>query len=684
MMLIAILFQGNRSYAQQEIWKHYPAFYMVGFHSSGKINVLVSTNKILVLDSLCKKIIRSIEYSNEDFEDLSYKKMKSVYDGSIYILGKKNIYKINETTFDSIPLPNQNRYSRFLAEDDGTLWIGAYAELNIYKDGKWYPVRPEIKDPFLKIVNDYSIQDIKKDKKGNLWFSTNYGITKYNGTNYTSYSTRFGYLKGLDVFDFDFDTSGIVYVINGNYNIGLFLSIIDSSHTVHIPAIQNTRVMIDKENYVWFGPDRPGYLDNKTKVDYIETGSVSGFHLDIHGNLNYLLDNHKIVQVSNSGIRKVDFDQFGYITNGASGICIDTFGTEWIYNSQLRKLHFVFGTDSIIQFIEDSNSYWISDIDIDAENNFWISGDYQKNIIRFNPYTTDVQFYALPDDEGYRFISNDLNKIDLYSSSKIIELKDSLFSSLNIDSCNISEHFINSAVMNSHGEIYITSYDHLNLMTGFDCRRYNFPSFRKNSYVHPLKSWVMQNDEVYILMHSHDTVDYFNESILINFKDGDFNEIKFTQGDGYVSSMLLDHKNNLWIASREEVIKIEPSGNFKKYPVSDYPFLQSVSSIKLGKNNHIYFVGRPGVSELIAEDLTSTKINQSASLIFFPNPSDGRVFLRSDEKIELLEIYNTNGVLLSRFKNPGSEIEIDHDGLYYLKAHFAKNVVTQKLLVLNN
>lgn len=683
MILIAFLFHGNRLHAQQEIWKHYPAFYMVNFHSSGKLNVLVSTSRILVLDSTCQNIIRSIEYTKEDFEDLSYKKMKSVSDGSIFILGKKKIYKINETSFDSIALPKENTFSRFLVEEDGTIWIGAYAELNIYKDGKWYPVRPEIKDQFLKIVNDYNFQDIKKDRKGNLWFSTNYGLTKYDGTNYFSYSTRFGYLKGLNVYDFDFDTMNVLYVINGYDNIGLVLSIIDSMHTVHIPDMQNTRVMVDKENYVWFGPDRPGYLDNKTKVDYIETGSVSGFHLDIHGNLNYLLDNHNIVQVSNSGIRKVDFNQFGFITNGAQGLCIDSFGTKWIYNSQLRKLDFDFTSDSIIQFKEGNDGFRISSIIIDEKNQFWIAGDYQKNILRFNPYKNETKYYPLPNDELYRLIPNSFRKILLYNSSGIFEIKDTLIHQVDLNACAIPERGISTVVMNSSGDLYILSYDNLKLKKAHDCTEYPFPSFKKNSFVHSLRSMILKNDEVYLVMHLHDTIDGNAEYILVNFKNGEFHEVNFLPGDQFVNSMILDLNDNLWIANRESVYKIDPSGKVTDYGAKFEPFLRSVSKIEVDKDNHKYFISWSGVSELIEEEITSTTASKKSLFQIYPNPSTGKVFIKHDEKIEFLEIYNSNGSLVNRISNPGPEIEIDNQGFYYVKAYAGKNIEGQKLIILH-
>ncbi len=681
---LALIMICNPLEGQKEIWKHYPAFYFAAFHSSGKLNCLVSTNQILLLDSLCQNIKRTVAFTSEDFADLSYKKIKSVTDGSIYILGKKYIYKFNESSIDSILLPASNVYNRFLAEDNGIIWIGAYGKASFYKDGVWYDFKPEVKDQFLKVVNDFSFQDFKKDRNGNLWFSTNYGLTKYDGKNYYSYSTRFGYLKGLDVFDFDIDTNGVVYALNGNYNIGIFLSIIDSIHKVHLPDMQNTRVMVDKENYVWFGSNKPGYLDDKTIVDYTETGNLSGFHLDIHGNLNYILDNHKIVQVTNSGKQIVDFNKFGYITNGAGGLCIDSFGTEWIYNSQLRKLHFEFNKDSIIQFKEDNDGFRISSIKIDTNNNFWISGDYQKNVIRFNPYHSKIQYYALPKDDLFRFIPNTSNKIILYTSSGIYEIKDSAFTEVDLNPCKILERSINSTAMNTRGDINILSYDKLLLNTENNCSEYYFPSFRNNSYVHPIEIWILRNDKVYILFHKHDTINSETDFILANFINGEFYEIDFSLGNSFVNSMNLDLNGNLWIAKRESLYKIDTSGKVTDYGITVFPYLENVSEIIIGNNSHIYFISWKGVSELIEEEITSTVGPDKTSLQIYPNPSTGKVFIKSFEKIESLSIFSSSGVLLRSINNPEQEIDIENSGLYYLRATTLKSIHIVKLIVIEN
>ena len=89
------------------------------------------------------------------------------------------------------------------------IWSMALGQTHYYK-----PLNLGIKDG----LPSETIRYIFKDSKGNVWYGTDVGVTKYNGEKLTQYSSRDG-LAGDKVWSIDEDQQGNIWF--GCYGSGL-------------------------------------------------------------------------------------------------------------------------------------------------------------------------------------------------------------------------------------------------------------------------------------------------------------------------------------------------------------------------------------------------------------------------------------------------------------------------------
>ena len=73
-------------------------------------------------------------------------------------------------------------------DQDGRLWIGSLDGVVYFENGKFHDFR----DNFPKQPTDTAVHDIHQDRQGNLWFATNYGLYKYDGSSITVLTTADG------------------------------------------------------------------------------------------------------------------------------------------------------------------------------------------------------------------------------------------------------------------------------------------------------------------------------------------------------------------------------------------------------------------------------------------------------------------------------------------------------------
>ncbi len=77
--------------------------------------------------------------------------------------------------------------------------------------------------------------------------------------------------------------------------------------------------------------------------------------------------------------------------------------------------------------------------------------------------------------------------------------------------------------------------------------------------------------------------------------------------------------------------------------------------------------------------------NLKSNFELYPNPSLGKIYVRSDSKINSIEIYNLLGqkiyYLESRGLNPEINFSMSDNGIYFAKFNFENNSVTKKIVI---
>lgn len=109
------------------------------------------------------------------------------YDWSVNSEGEKRFTNYHEH-FGNM------RFWSICADRKGNIWAGSVNDIYKFDGKRWttlkLPYQTETKDEFISKATTWSISE---DSKGNIWISTNgLGIYKYDGQNFTNYSTEDG------------------------------------------------------------------------------------------------------------------------------------------------------------------------------------------------------------------------------------------------------------------------------------------------------------------------------------------------------------------------------------------------------------------------------------------------------------------------------------------------------------
>ncbi|RFC53544.1 extracellular catalytic domain type 1 short-chain-length polyhydroxyalkanoate depolymerase [Brumimicrobium aurantiacum] len=71
------------------------------------------------------------------------------------------------------------------------------------------------------------------------------------------------------------------------------------------------------------------------------------------------------------------------------------------------------------------------------------------------------------------------------------------------------------------------------------------------------------------------------------------------------------------------------------------------------------------------------------TLKIYPNPSTGAIQIETDQKVDKIDVVNTQGKTVATFKNIQKSLEISNlnNGVYFVKIHSEEKVVTKKVIV---
>jgi len=161
--------------------------------------------------------------------------------GTLYFATEGGVFSFDGNSFKKIREEQSSTSpDSFFADSKGRLWLGRYYEgLWVYESGSWKKELPNI------IINS-----ITEDPSGNIWFGTENGVLKYDGTSYSSISG----CPFTSVYRIRSDGNGKIWVTGYGGGIAVY----DGTNWIHyrkenssIPSDGIRTFEIDKDNVIW-------------------------------------------------------------------------------------------------------------------------------------------------------------------------------------------------------------------------------------------------------------------------------------------------------------------------------------------------------------------------------------------------------------------------------------------------
>jgi len=310
---------------------------------------------------------------------LPYNNIASVtYDlsGNIWISSSNRLLKLeNDNTWTSYN--SSTNANSILADSDGNIWLvstggGAYK----------FDIVSETYTQYMEFGTWNRVMDLTKDGNGILWFAGTEGLTKFDGTDWTTYMSSEN-LKGVTT-----DIYGNIWTAHSTYGISKFdpETEVRTSYTTSNSDLGNDRVLaiaIDSDNKIWAGTN---YGLNR----FDEANDIWN---------EYIVNN----SISNNEVKDVKIGTDGSVWVGTSyGLnrLIDNTWTNWFSDDGLT-------------------SSYIYALSIDANNDLWIAGsllfffDVSENL--FTSYSGGQNLkdvYAAPDGTVWLATNGGLQHFD--------------------------------------------------------------------------------------------------------------------------------------------------------------------------------------------------------------------------------------------------------------------------------
>jgi len=207
-------------------------------------------------------------------------------------------------------LPGQDLVMSILRDSRGNLWLGGWSGL-VMPPGNNAP------KPGQHVLSGMNVRAIYEDRAGNIWFGTSYGVVKFDGREYTSFSQKEGFpAKG--VFVIREDRSGTLWIGTESglvtYRNGQFTSTTER-HGTSASIVRS--IYEDADGTLWIGMYDSGlyrYKDDKFTHFTTENGLFD------NGAFQIVEDDQQNFWIScNLGIYRVRKADFNDVADGRIG-----------------------------------------------------------------------------------------------------------------------------------------------------------------------------------------------------------------------------------------------------------------------------------------------------------------------------------------------------------------------------
>ncbi|WP_077432637.1 two-component regulator propeller domain-containing protein [Sphingobacterium sp. CZ-UAM] len=427
------------------------------------------------------------------------------------------VSSLNTDDSPTVNLANQDVRSLKKA-DDGSIWIGTFNGLYLYRNGKILFIQADDNNP--NSLSNNSIRPIFQDKRGSIWIGTYFGginiydkdipnfqnFTHQSRRNSLSYNVVSAFLENPNG-DLVIGTEGGGLNYFNRYSNSFFNERHDKSSAGSLSHNNVKSICRDREGNLWVGTYDGGLnLRRKGQQVYehfrFDPNNINGL---ANNNVYALLEDRQGdiwigtfgggLQVQRKNQKTGYFQTFNVAgkqlsSNMVRALMEDSKGNLWIGTSNGLNLK-IAGTDKFISFLNRKNdSLSISGNDIisiheDRKGQIWI-GTYMGGLNRYLPEKKAFKRFneqnGLPVNNVFGILSDQKNKLWLSTNTGITcfdPQAGTVRSYTKVDGLPGNEYIQNAATVLRDGKFAFGSF------SGFTL--FNPDSLSVNSYVPPIQ-----------------------------------------------------------------------------------------------------------------------------------------------------------------------------------------------------
>ncbi len=517
----------------------------------------------------------------------------SIYDGTSF-------YNYREEEGLKVPV-----ISSFLEISEGVMLVGTLGNgIEVFikhpyeKDSIVYTIKDK------KFLIDPRVNQIKRDKDGNIWICTDAGITKWifkdDSFKDIIHESSFNGLGELSVYSVVFGNDDKIYFTTNKglisyYNNKYELIFNESDRSYE----QIVFAYADKQNTIWFSSLKQLYQlkdGNVNAVKIYKKGESYAVNSIIENNSGELIIGGlgKLIVVSKEGTRTIDQSN-GFMEKAVLSLFYDNEDNLWIGSLEgLSKL-----SKSNFRFVEKSNVELNSPHLIKANNKLFLGngdGIYLINNFKLEKpaefirsFSKRVLDYFVDKDEEW-----------LATDDGVIQHRKGITKYFK-ETDGLPHNFVYSISKDLSGVVWLLTQGGLAYIR--NGRLYNFND-------KPEKEWIFSDPKIKNILSATSirqaVVDSQNTKWITTWRDGlikirNDSVYCFTEKDGLkdlrVRSLYLDSKNNLWIGTRFSGVFKYDGKNFSNYSTKDGLNSNWVFSITEDQYGNFWFCTSKGINK---------------------------------------------------------------------------------------
>ena len=412
-------------------------------------------------------------------------------------------------------------------------------------------------------LSQTQVFDICSDDQGNIWFGTAGGASRFDGKNFTNYSTKNGLNDNL--VSKIISKNGFIWIATQHGITRIKEKQIQTYNLDELTENNNITTIVIDSHFLWLGVKDKGVLqikltDNVPDLkDY--TLHVPSEHLNIR---SLFIDSKSKLWMASKGY-------LGYYLNN-----------KW----------------TTLKIPNSINN--ISDIGEDSKSHIWITtyndGVYEYNLESFKNYN---HLFGIDNDLVRSLFIDKNDNIWLSSKTGLTVLEDGIPTIFNNEN-GLENENIKVVSQDNEGNIWLGT-------DGSGAFRFSgneFVNFGDKNGLASVMSIVQDNDKTYWFSTYGDGITKYKDHVFTNYHSLNSNLTNNT-----IWSSMLDSKDQLWFGSSGGLIK-QNQGKFTVFHNTGWLPSNKITSLFEDSKNHIWIGTAKGVTEIFNSD-TTTYTNSS-------------------------------------------------------------------------